>query len=258
MKKLSIFLLILGFSLLLPINNASADFWARGVSESSGWFDAEKDSVNTEDELLCWSASAANILSWSGWDYGYADEDAIFDWLELEDPVDAGGWQSYAWNFWFDGSELDGHFTGSSHTGYYTTAEYNAAYDYEWDNADLDVALDIAADWLQNDYGVGIAVITDSGSMYHAVTLWGIDTDDSGDYLGVWITDSDNDKYGPDPRPDSLNYYTVSFTNNLWYLDGWNAAIVEMDALQFVPVPAAVLLGILGLGVAGLKLRKYA
>ena len=34
--------------------------------------------------------------------------------------------------------------------------------------------------------------------------------------------------------------------------------LVQMESINPVPVPAAVLLGILGLGVAGLKLRKYA
>jgi hypothetical protein len=33
---------------------------------------------------------------------------------------------------------------------------------------------------------------------------------------------------------------------------------LKQDQLYYIPVPAAVLLGILGLGVAGLKLRKYA
>ena len=57
-KKLWILLLILGFSLLFPINNASADIWARGVSLSSGWFDAEKDSITPDDNLMCLAFSA--------------------------------------------------------------------------------------------------------------------------------------------------------------------------------------------------------
>jgi hypothetical protein len=32
----------------------------------------------------------------------------------------------------------------------------------------------------------------------------------------------------------------------------------ELSSVIFVPVPAAVLLGILGLGAVGVKLRKYA
>jgi len=225
MKKLSIILLLTGFFLFFSMNNASADFWASGVSETSGWYDAEKDNPNFEDDDLCWAASASNILAWSGWDAGYTAkagdglEDSIFDFLEAETPLDKGGWQSYAWNFWFDGTQNPGglgHFVGSEHTGYYSTAEYNAALVQEWDDSDLDVAMDLAAGWLQDDYGVGLAV---KANCYHAVTLWGIDTDEAGEYVGVWITDSDNSAAGADPRPNTLNYYDVFFgTDDLWHV----------------------------------------
>ena len=134
MKKLGIFLLLAGFFLFFSINSASATtIWANGVNQDSGWFDAEKDSVTGDDDLLCWAATAANVLMWGGWDAGYTNEDAIFDFFVDEDPVDAGGWMENAWNFWFDGSETGGHFNGSSHTGYYTTAQYTANYQEEMD-----------------------------------------------------------------------------------------------------------------------------
>lgn len=40
--------------------------------------------------------------------------------------------------------------------------------------------------------------------------------------------------------------------------EDWQDLVLMVDSVQPVPVPAAVLLGVLGLGVAGLKLRKYA
>ena len=264
MKRLFVLPLILAFLLMLPVTTANADVWARGVSETSGygtWFDAEKDSDNAGDDLLCWAATAANILAWSGWDAGYIPktmdglEDSIFDFLEAEEPTSRRGWMEYAWKFWFDGSELDDHFKDSTHPGYYTTAEFTANY-YEDMTGGSDV-LDDIADLLRNDYGVGIAV---RGTMSHAVTVWGLETNASGDYTGIWLTDSDNNDGGPDPRPNELIKYGVALSGSTWYLQDFYGTdsnyIDEIQALKYVPIPGAVLLGLLGLSVAGIKLRK--
>ena len=258
MEKSWIFLVALELVLLFPASNASADIWARGVSQASGWFDAEKDNVTADDDDLCWAASAADVLMWSGWNAGYANEDDVFDFFVTEDPVDAGGWQQYAWKFWFDGSEMGGHFAGSTHTGYYSTTQFTANY-----YADMSGGSDVLGDintLLQDGWGVGIAV---RGGMDHAVTVWGLQTDASGDFTGIWLTDSDNRKGGPDPRPNTLDYYGLTLSGSRWYLDNFYNTnnvnyIDEIQALRFVPVPGAVLLGMLGLGAAGLRLRKYA
>ena len=263
MKKLFVVPLILAFLLMLPVNTANADVWARGVSTAGGWFDAEKDSVRPDDELLCWAATAANVLAWSGWDAGYTPkpldgvEDSVFDFFVDEDPVDAGGWMDIAWQFWFDGTQRGGHFGGSSHTSYYSTAQYTANY-HENMNGGYSVLDDIAA-LFQDDYGVGISVF---GNMAHAVTVWGLETDAGGNYTGIWLTDSDNNMGGPNPRPNTLDYHGVTWSGGAWHLDNFYSSndnyIWDIQALKFVPAPGALLLGILGLGAAGLKLRKHA
>lgn len=254
MKRLLIVLLFLGTLSAFVTDHASAvtTIWARGVNQSGGWFDAEKDSLNTQDDDLCWAASASNILAWSGWDGGFGrNADSIFNFLEAETPIDQGGWQSWAWNFWFTGAQTNGHFAGSTHTGFYSAAEYDAALAQSWDNDAM--AIQVAANWLQDDYGVGIAI---RDGYYHAITLWGVVKDDADHFIGIWVTDSDDDKGGPDPRPDRITYVPVYFANNLWYLDdyyGEDVAILEMDALKMrhaVPEPSTILL--LGAGIFSL------
>jgi len=55
------------------------------------------------------------------------------------------------------------------------------------------------------------------------------------------------------------NHFILAFEDKLNGGDkDWNDFVVLIESVTPVPVPAAILLGILGLGVAGLKLRKYA
>lgn len=80
--------------------------------------------------------------------------------------------------------------------------------------------------------------------------------------MGVWGTDSDNDKGGADPRLNTLDYYKVSWSGADWYLQNFygrnDIYIDDIQALAAcaVPVPGAVLLGMLGLSFAGARLRK--
>ena len=64
----------------------------------------------------------------------------------------------------------------------------------------------------------------------------------------------------------ALTWYNEAVTagwtdiGNVRILNLYDTSVPEprQDMLYYVPVPAAVLLGILGLSVAGIKLRKYA
>ena len=67
----SLFLFLL-FCLLCPVV-LQADATPTGKSYlitykwGGAWQDAEKSPINSEDDLMCWAAAAANILYWTGW-----------------------------------------------------------------------------------------------------------------------------------------------------------------------------------------------
>jgi len=60
-------------------------------------------------------------------------------------------------------------------------------------------------------------------------------------------------------EPIPLAWITTPASNNFDItLRLWNARIDKVELLATVPVPGAVLLGLLGLGAAGVKLRRFA
>ncbi|MBA7612316.1 hypothetical protein ES703_19552 [subsurface metagenome] len=87
--------------------------------------------------------------------------------------------------------------------------------------------------------------------------IWWIENEVGGSNTGqssTWITEATN----------AITSGTWSGIGNVRILNTWTPGHVGelayelQDQLYLVPVPAAVLLGIIGLGVAGWKLRKYA
>lgn len=62
--KLSVLLLLAISAALSTVSAAQA--WVDGVSQSTGWYDANKVSPYTADgdNNLCWAASASNLIAW--------------------------------------------------------------------------------------------------------------------------------------------------------------------------------------------------
>jgi len=231
--------------------------------------DAEKDPYDGDDDLMCWAATAANVLHWTGWgrvDDGsggsLGDADAIFDYY-VDHWTNAGGMMDAAWDWWFDGTNPNQGRAGWSQVdvpggGFHPAAEFHQQHLRFLEDANLLWAIDLL---LRQGCGVGAAIYrpkTGGGLYGHALTVWGVNTLDD-DYVGLWVTDSDDAKSLPDP-PDQLRYYAVSRENGRWYLqdyaatDTWYLGLV--DGLAVVPEPSTATLLAGSLVVAAARRRR--
>ncbi|NLF31886.1 MAG: hypothetical protein GX591_13485 [Planctomycetes bacterium] len=231
--------------------------------------DAEKDPYNSNDNQMCWAATAANILQWTGWgrvDDGtgavLADADAIFDYF-VDHWTDVGGMMSVGWDWWFDGTSSTQGRAGWSQVdvpggGFHAGVDPVHLYVRFQETSNLLWAIDIL---LHGGYGVGAAIYRPnlSGGLYgHSLTVWGIDVLDD-DYLGLWVSDSDDAKHLADP-PDALRYYAVQLVAGRWHLqdyagtDAWYLGTVE--GLAMMPEPSATTVLLACAAVATVRRRR--
>lgn len=227
------------------------------------YYDAEKSQENSEDDLMCWAASASNILAWTGWGEKYStNADTIFAYFQSH-WTDGGGSAYVGWDWWFDGTSLT---QSSSYAaagwsqvdvaggGFWTGYSFS---NYFWGTSDDSSATLAIKSLLTSGYGVSLGVTT--GSSGHAITCWGYQYDDQGNIVGIYVTDSDDSKSSDNPS-DILQYYTVSYSNGEWYLedfynsDSWYITEVLGLKLCSVPEPATILL--LGFGLFCLAVFK--
>ena len=271
MNKIIALLLTACIALTMFISSAYALTYM-GYDYFGGTYqDAEKSPTNSEDDLMCWAATASNMLNWTGWgnvwSTGSTAEDNIFQYFQ-DHWTDQGGNMYFGVDWWFDGLSDSQGWQGWSQVDVDGGGFYNHSYfedNYVWSSDDAN-ALNNIGTYLHEGRGVGLGL---SGDIAHAITCWGYEYDDLGNYLGVYITDSDDDKQMTSP-PDSLMYYDVELYSGEWYLHDYysygdhNVFISEVHGLsQYgaspTPEPATLLLlgsGLVGLAVIGRKWFK--
>jgi len=229
MKKATLLaLLALALCFAAPSKGGAATYL---LYEAFGgtWYDANKSPTNTEDDLMCWAATAANILAWGGWTTPvYQTADQIFRHFQ-DHWTDNGGYMSWAWKWWFDGSPPP-----------YRTASYPDVpgggnffpnlnfYDY-YASAFGKTIMSSIDTLLHQGKGVGL-IISKNGAPAHAVTVWGFSYSAPGVYNSIFITDSDDNFLG-------LKEYPLIFSGTAWYLgggyQGWKLGTVQ--ALSYSP-----------------------
>jgi len=176
--------------------------------------DAKKTVASTEDDLMCWAAAASNILAWTRWGFptteSFASEDAIFSYFQ-DHWIDQTGHPQEAWKWWFnvvDEDWMDQNGVDVSGGGFWDES-YNLDdyYHVEWNRTNALSAID---DFLRSGYGVSLNLISQSGG--HCITCWGYEYDDQDNYVGIYVTDSDDASPG-------LKYYELTRTG--WSYEGW-------------------------------------
>jgi PKD repeat protein len=196
------------------------------------WCDVEKTVANEGDDSLCWAAACANILEWTGWGLtgGLNTTDDMFAHY-VDYWNDHGGNPVRALPWWFDGTDPGGGaLNDTSFTGFWNTApdvyDVNDYYDVNWDAAGVLFSTD---EWLRAGNGVSFGICREDKSRGHHITCWGFNYDpavydpldpEETDYLGIWVTDSDDYKVVT-PAPDVLKYYEVDWNGTMWLIPNY-------------------------------------
>lgn len=176
--------------------------------ESLGFIDTEKTMKEDNDDSLCWAASDADILQYTGWGAkaGFKSEDELFD-LYAKSFTNNGGHQHNGLAWFFNGVALGGNsgLMGAKIINYQKSGGYLKSYAYDmvcnYEYIENVNDLNRLSKRLQSGYGISLGILlydSHNNSGGHAISMWGtvIDTSlaetDPKRYKSIFITDSDS------------------------------------------------------------------
>lgn len=245
----------------------SESLWTFGVTEESGWSDFNK--TWNKDINLCWAASASNLINWWQTNSVYASranagtpkgEDIFRTYTSsFSDAVSAA---MYAWEWWYEGTytPYDFGLEGCSMPlvtdptswggGYYNPGLSQKGISY-WDmvmgtestppegGSFSAYCSQFIVSSLNSNYGVSLGIAANN-TVGHAITLWGVETnDETGLLTKIYFTDSDDNR-------SELRSCGLKETNGYLYLDGYNPSVnyyidsaYSLNLLEAVPEPAS-------------------
>lgn len=256
MGRFSGYLVGMFLLVLLSTSTAIADSFFIYAEFGGTWHDANKTTANTEDDLICWAATASNILAWGEWGTPeYDTEEQIFQHYQ-DHWTDNTGYMSWAWKWWFDGSPPKYTFASypdvSGGGNFYPALDFTDYYEYS-SGGDTMSAIDSL---LREGKGVGLVISKTGASYSHAVTVWGYEYSEPGVYTSIYLTDSDDGVLG-------LREYPLIWQDNAWYLgggySGWKLGLIQVLGYHHPPMhptPIAPSWMLLGTGVVALFLRR--
>lgn len=192
------------------------------------FIDAEKLKPEKSDSNLCWAASCANLLVYTGWAKraGFADEDEVFD-LYNASFSNNGGFQYNGLAWFFNGVSLGNNlgFSTAKIYDYPNSGAYfnNYAFDMVCGYEDIHTVTQLNNMEAQLKSGCGVSpgvAILQNGTAGggHSITLWGFVTDtlrpknDANRFRHVFITDSDSDMFEDSDRSLSENIINMKPT----------------------------------------------
>lgn len=204
--------------------------------ESLDFIDAEKKGVeNGGDDLLCWAATASNMLHYTGWGKkaGFDTNDDLLD-LFNDSFTDNAAHTNRGIEWFFNKYYQDQNSSGAQVKDYGNSGgyleKYCAALNVEYVAVNHDQNMDKVLNRLRNGWGMGLLInwVNEEGERSdsaHAITVWGYICDNDyevsdAEYIkALFVTDSDSDRSQNENRRIAPNKLSLQWLQPL--KDSW-------------------------------------